>query len=445
MALVSSSIHYRTGIFLLAVCAALFFAPSAFAYTAPPGMCTWDPPFAYPNATIISDITGIIACLLYGFSPGTAGGASVCPVAFQNNGIARALHDAITGHPGFMMAIRAAATLYIMFYALSFMLGIVQITVVDFVIRMVKLAAIIWLTAPDSWVAFYNIAGQFFLEGMDWLMANITAMVSGNADGPLASLDHALTRMLSARMFVTLVATALSGPYGLILSLLLLLSIGTFMAAILQAIWIYVMALVVMAFLLGLGPIFLGFMLFSKTRHLFDGWLNMLINVMLQPVLLFTFFTFFITLVQSAMANILGVHVCYMPTQGLFRGAPHDMVLPRFAPGNQPDGRPIGWSDPFPLRIFDIIAFLLLTQLTWRFNGIVINIAKEIAGASTSLNMQGQELDSIFNPGKNFTDRANKVIGSAARGGTGQRSAAAEAVRQRAMPGAAGGNRGGIT
>ncbi len=412
----------------------------------PAGTCTWDGAFTVSQFHIIGIITDQISCVLFGptYPNGNMfSGTMTCnPTDTVTHMLFSSIADS-TGPGSFNFVLRAALLVYVLMYGISFTVGIVQLTLSDFIIRIAKFAAIIALATPGSWVFFSGTFGRFFVGGMNDL---ITLVTGGNS--PFSKLDEAISWALSARTFVTMIGMMFSGPYGLVLGLLMLASLGSFVGALLQAIWIYLMALVMMAFLLGMGPIFIACALFSKTRHLFDGWINQLINAMLQPVFLFTFFSFFVQLVFSALQNILRVDICYMPSQGLFRGTQTDMVMPRpaFNPRTgvygEPYGGPIGWADPFPFSVFDILAFAFLTKLTKDFNGMVLNIAREIASASTSLNMSSS-LSNAMNPGKVFADRAQlaaeAATGRITNASRNTRNTTAEA-RDR-VPGAGGGRR----
>jgi hypothetical protein len=72
----------------------------------------------------------------------------------------------------------------------------------------------------------------------------------------------------------------------------------------------------------------------------------------------------------------------------------------------------------FPLSIMDVLVFLLIVQLAARFNAIVTNIAKDIAGSSINLNMQGG-LGDLFNKGQQALSGGKK--GEGERGGGGGR------------------------
>lgn len=389
----------------------------------PAGTCTSDPTFNISTSTfLITEITNSISCLLYGsLSSGCTG-----------VGVAEALFKSIAADTGMINTLSIAIALYIALYAIGFMLGMVQVTITDFLNRVVKLSIVGMLTTPVAWNWFYGTIGYFFKNGTDWLIGistQIAVGVSADPSRPFLLIDAAINEAFSARMFVTLVATLFTGPYGLVMGLLLFLSLMTFVTAMMKALWVYLMSLVMRAFLFGLAPIFLPMLLFSRTQHLFFNWLNQLIYTMLAPTLLFTFFSFFLVLIRQAMQNILGLCVCYMPGTGLFRGSPMDEVWPRFCVNGAPYGGSWGWNGPaafpgvpFPLDITNLIIFLILAQLAWRFNGIALNVAKEIASASMAMPMP---------------QLSNPFAGLGSFGGGGGGGAAAAAAARGARRGAA--------
>ncbi len=387
----------------------------AFAQTIPPGVCTTDPTFNLSNNSgLISQIIGNITGMLY-----------------APNGVAATLFSNITQGNGFFQAIGSALALYVIIYSLSFMLGIVQVTVIDFAMRVIKMGVVMVFINSNAWDWFYNTAGVFFNQGADWLIGVSIGIALGagapvNPMAPFTMVDQAISQALSAKMFVTMMAVLTTGPYGMLIALLIFISLGTFVASLFQAIWVYLMALVVRAFLFGIAPIFVPMLLFSKTQHLFYNWLNQLVNTMLQPVFLFTFFSFFLQLMMAAMNSILQVPVCVMPGTGLFRGTPMDEQLWRFTVNGAPYGGAWGWNgpvdfpgQPFPIDITNVLMFLILVQLAWRFNSIALNVAREISSASMNLNMQG-----AFS---NFLDPSQKFgsFGGAGKAASGAKNAAA--------------------
>jgi len=389
---------------------------------------------------------------IYNITPPAAGQGIVSSIvtSVKNvlNGVSSTMFTRIVQDSGFKLVVSALITLYVAIYGVLFMFAMVQITVHDFMIRMVKVSIVAVLLSPGAWGFFNNTVVKFFNEGTDSLINKVTSIAVGlenlEGSGPFSVLDNAIAQAVSAKMAITLMATFLTGPYGPIIGLLLLMSLGSFFKALMNAMWVYIMALVMRALLFGLAPLFLICILFSRTRHLFDGWLNQLINACLQPILLFTFFAFFCQLIKACLEQVLNLEVCWTAWSEIFRGTPFIGHYWRFAVWNASTGlyEPFngiwGWNGPEgvpgnppvnPVGIMLPLTLWILADLAGRFNTVVIDIAKDIAGASTTLTMGGESIKDWFGGGGG----GNRGGGGGNRGGGGASSGGASA------PGSGGG------
>ncbi len=400
----------RAGIMpvLILVClaAALFLGSIAPAFAqapppppAPSGTCTTDAPFnptpPPPGDGIVSKIVDNVKTVL--------------------DTLQQQMYQYIIGENGFREMTIAMVTLYIAIYGILFMFAMVQITLFDFALRMIKLGIIAMLLGGGSWGYFNDIVVTFFNDGTDQLISVLTQIAVGGisnpinpGDPPFAALDDAIQHAMSAKMAVTLLAIFFTGPYGLLFGLLLLMALGSFMRALLTAIWVYLMSLVIKTLLFGIAPLFIICILFNRTRHLFQGWLNQVINASLQPVMLFAFFAFFAKLIEAAMEKILQVPVCWTEAMESVRGTPFHTHYWRFTTESssgsgvyEPYGGLWTWtgaSTPnaptFPIDIMDVLIFLILAELASRFNSVVLMIARDLANSTTSLaTMQGSLSD----------------------------------------------------
>ena len=124
---------------------------------------------------------------------------------------------------------------------------------------------------------------------------------------------------------------------------------------------------------------------------------------MLQPIMIFAFYSFFAGLISTAMSNTMPPHappVCWTLMQKQFSGLPQQPYLWRFKvdPAGGTDYQVYNadwdWNGPteapnsgviFPLNLMNLVCFLILAELATRFNSVVIMIAGDLAGASTSL------------------------------------------------------------
>lgn len=303
----------------------------------------------------------------------------------------------LIANANFLKAVRGALFLYVAIYGAIFIWGPHQISTMDFTVRITKIALIIWVTSTTGWTFFNFYVVNFFNKGTDELIAKMAEIALGlgwvgiNTVSTFGVFDNILAIFTSPKFFATLLATVFSGPYGIVFALLIFMGLGQFMGSLFQAMWIYLMSMLIRAFLFGLAPMFLCFLLFERTRHLFDGWLNQIVSACLQPIMLFAFFALFANLVYASIGVLLRYPVCLVAAPGGgVTGTPETATVWRFAPGGVRPVHELGFASDFPLKILDVMIFLLLVNLAWRFNSIVISIAKELAGASTNLDLSSK-------------------------------------------------------
>ena len=310
-------------------------------------------------------------------------------------------------------AVWTALVLSVILYAIFFTLGIVQASFHDAFWRFVKVGFIFTILHPQGWLWFNTYIVSFFDGGtadLTLIASNIafaplhgagapainplTAATTGpgvnvsvvqQMADPLVVFSNGIKMLLSPKMVVMLIAMPFTGPYGLIIFILLAWGLTTFIMAVLQAVWVFLMSLIAKALLYGLAPIFIAFILFDRTKPLFMGWLSQIIHYSLQPILLFTFF---MMLLEASLEKILRVRLCWEAFTPL-PGFPIDIHFWRFkVPGAAGAGEVtfFDWDTPFPISIVDILIFIIIAQLAFRYISVVLHIAKEISGGVISLN-----------------------------------------------------------
>jgi hypothetical protein len=211
---------------------------------------------------------------------------------------------------------------------------------------------------------------------------------------------------------VTIIAAGSTAPFGPLVALGLIWSVFSIFMALLRALQIYAISIIIKAVLLGLAPVFLPMMLFERTKQMFTGWLNQLINFTLQPILLFAFLAFFATLLASAAKDILppdDVHVCYVRADNQ-AATPFETRNWRFMCCAKGGGNcelyegKWTWqggvdcpSGPiFPLNHINVLVFLLLTHIMIQLTSVATNIATELAQGGIDLSKQQSALNSWF-------------------------------------------------
>jgi type IV secretory pathway VirB6-like protein len=389
---VGNSMHSRLlAIMLLIGCVLFATLYSHNAYAAAP--CTTDnlgidiPEYTQTNTTLISDI--------------------ITEIKGRLNNFTNSIFLSITGNFGFIVTIQAILTLYIVVYAISFMTGILPpIKLYDFLMRMFKIGVIVSLIGPGSWFYFNEYVVGFFDRGVEDIIKFVInngmplgSNISGaapytssftNISGAFTNIDEVAKIIFSPKTIVTIFALILDKPYGTFYALIILIALYNFIKSLMTALWVYVMSLVVRSILLGLAPIFIPTIMFQRTRHIFDGWLNQLVSVSLQPILLFIFFIFFVRLMQGSMDTIFSYPVCFSKyPDGIF-GTHFDFSSWKFAVkdptlGWVPNTKEWETDKSYPIDPMAIYTFLLITVIASSLNSIVVQVASRIAQTSTSL------------------------------------------------------------
>lgn len=369
---------------------------------------TFDPASADPDAPSAKGmITEIVEKIKFKIS-GNPDGAT----PEEKQGIGEKLYKNIIKNTGFLGTVRAAIVLFIVIQAILFMGGIVEMRYHDFIIRLVKIGILSALLSSSSWDYFNGTVVHFFNNGTDDIIKKVTenglGFTGGGGDSSTQTftvLDVAIGKIISSKMFAILMSTFTTGPYGMILGLMLMTSIFVFLKAILTAMWVYVMSLAMKTLLFGLAPIFIACILFSNTRYLFDGWLNQVINASLQPILLFMFLIFFMKLMDSSIDTLMAHDVCWTGMPEGWRGSPFDFFFWRFAEADPEDAKKIipnnkefNLNEKFPIDVMAILVFLILAEMSGRFTSVIIQISSQIANATTNLLGGGGPLQNAFQP-----------------------------------------------
>jgi type IV secretory pathway VirB6-like protein len=310
-------------------------------------------------------------------------------------GVAPSLFKSITHDSGFLGTLRAAMTLYIAIYGILFMAGIAEIKFHDLIVMFAKFGVVGVLLSDSSWDFFNHTVVRFFNDGTDDLINKITAIAVGNATpvigsaGAFGAIDSAISKAVSSKMLVTLMAALPANLYGLLFAALLGFSLFLFLKSMITATWVYVMSMAMKTLLFGLAPIFIPCILFKRTEHLFHGWLGQVVGASIQPVLLFVFLSFFVNLMDASMINIMHTPVCWSKVPEGLRGSPFQIFFWRFmqrdSSGHWVPREGVLDNNSFPMDLVAILTFFILAYLANSFNMVVIQISQSLSSAAGSL------------------------------------------------------------
>ena len=169
-----------------------------------------------------------------------------------------------------------------------------------------------------------------------------------------------------------------------------------FIQLVVKGLKLYAISFIVRALLFGVAPIFIVFLLFEKTKPLFSGWVNILVNTSLQPILYFTFISFFLVMMMGAARDMLGANdLCWAQTK-FVDGTSNTAAFWKFKQFGEtfPRATESNWRGPlecaingqqcteFPINIVDILAFVILVYVAMQFAQVVEAIAHELSNAA---------------------------------------------------------------
>ncbi|MGX9891634.1 type IV secretion system protein [Wolbachia endosymbiont of Protocalliphora sialia] len=211
---------------------------------------------------------------------------------------------------GLLQGVRALLILYVIFTVVGYMLGTIQLSKFDFIIRMFKIAFIAFAFSDRSWEFFGTTLSGLFVDGSIYLVDSFSGYI-GEGGKKFAFLDLTAGVLFTGETWLKFLSLMLSGPFGFIAFLAILYATFVFLRCIISATFKYVISTVLVAFLLSLAPLFIVFILFQQTKTLFDNWIKTLAHVSLQPVILFSSLSLLNQLMYSVLYNLTNFSACY--------------------------------------------------------------------------------------------------------------------------------------
>ncbi|MDX5507325.1 MAG: type IV secretion system protein [Wolbachia endosymbiont of Hylaeus sinuatus] len=225
--------------------------------------------------------------------------------------IGDSVKDSYKGYiKGLLQGVRALLTLYVIFTVIGYMLGTIQLSKFDFIVRMFKIAFIAFAFSDRSWELFGTTLSRLFVDGSTYLVDSFSGYI-GEGGRKFAFLDLTAGVLFTTETWLKFLSLMLSGPFGFIAFLAILYATFMFLKCIISATFKYVISTVLVAFLLSLTPLFIVFILFQKTKPLFDNWIKTLAHVSLEPVILFSFLSLLNQLMYSVLYNLTNFSACY--------------------------------------------------------------------------------------------------------------------------------------
>lgn len=224
----------------------------------------------------------------------------------QSKGLIQGIYQGVIDNTQYRTAIGALLLIYLIYSVLAFLVGNINITQAELIIRISKIAIVSTLLSSEySWKFFNEYLFVYFVVGVQEI---ISLVAQAGATGPGSS--SLLGLMIAPQTLSKLLALLFMSWQGIIFIILFLIALYLVVITTFRATVLYLTALLTVGLLITMAPIFICFMLFETTRSLFDNWLKQLISYALQPILLFVGLAFMSIIIRTEIYSTLGFRVC---------------------------------------------------------------------------------------------------------------------------------------
>ena len=309
--------------------------------------------------------------------------------------------------------IRSLLILYIAGYGLAFLIGAVQISQMDLLVRVMKIGMVLTLISPTSFDFFYNNFFDLFLNGMDDLIKKSQTGFSMTSDSGnvFSFVDNMISvTFLSQTTWLKLLALIFTSPMGMILAILLIIGVVLFLIGIFKAVIVYLMSTLVIGILILLAPIFIPFALFQTTNHLFENWVKMFVQYALEPVILLIGLGVLTQLAYILFIEIINFHVCWKcmwPINFAFLPSVTKALsltdtifcIQFFGPfGVMPTGGS-ALLGALGIQIVDILLFVIIGHLMLGFDTLVQQMVLRITGGEAAQFKYGGKMENFSSAG----------------------------------------------
>ena len=232
------------------------------------------------------------------------------------NDIAKTVYKSFVSNYLFNQFVTLILTLYVTIYGTMILMGKVKISQGDLVFRGIKIALIMQLLSPASWEFFNQYLFQIFRQASSELVcymarnAGISACDS-TAQGAPSFFDDSLEIFFAEETWAKILSSALQGADGIIIVAAFVFAIIMFVMSLFWVLIVYTLAVIPIALLIIISPIFFVMMLFETTKMYFNNWLKDVASYTLQTLLAILALVLFSTTALQFMKRTVGYRVCW--------------------------------------------------------------------------------------------------------------------------------------
>ncbi len=252
----------------------------------------------------------------------------------RQGGLIEFFFKSITQDTYFIAILQFSLSLYIMFFGVGVLIGVVEIDRKELTSRIMKIALVLFFTTPAGWYFYNELVVKFFKDGMDSVISMFMSM-SDRSLGQETSMqikiaqmgrdgsygnslrfsyaDLIIKKLIAGGTTKKVWGLAFGSVFGFIYIILFYCLVAGFIGVMLYAATIYLLAMLKLALVLAMGPIFICFTLFAHTNDMFKKWLAFLGARSLEIVFLFLILYSFLYIIDRNFTSLLFLKACYTP------------------------------------------------------------------------------------------------------------------------------------
>lgn len=173
--------------------------------------------------------------------------------------------------------------------------GLVPLSPMAVAWHMIKAAIIFALALYWDYFSYFIV--NFFVHGADRLVGIMLSSAGKSTD--THTITQALSDVWETGNNVFAEVWRISGPDFFLGTLIGFLGSAVMVGIIGIALFYIIMAKVALSVLLVLAPIILPMFLWDATRGIFNGWLRLLVQWMITPILIYAFIALYLDVIQA--------------------------------------------------------------------------------------------------------------------------------------------------
>lgn len=215
----------------------------------------------------------------------------------------------------FFNYIRGMLTIYIIFLGFRFLMGseIKQDELVKSLLKVVIVGGLINGSTFEFFGAYILPLVRSFSDEILANMSGFSMLAQTNTiSNPFGFLETLFTKVFMSPAFVFQILSILTMHIaGIFYFLVVVIAVIIFITAAFRAIAVYVMSLLATTLLIGLGPMFISFMLFERTYTLFQYWLKFTFRYMMEPIIVLAGIIVLTQLFTIYLDQVISYSVCW--------------------------------------------------------------------------------------------------------------------------------------